>query len=376
MRFNPSRTTCGALLVLTAMFTTACEGVWQARSDGPTTSQTRREYEWVPNAALARQDTSPILNGRYVFVPGADRLLVISQITSWADRPPKGKEEEYKDRPLPQKDRQMERVWITIPFDAQVGQELKLEDIEDKFLAGYDRGDIERGMFIEADRLRGFVRVMEIRPTEVVVNLEMLVECKGPTWSVHDVLTVPIRPDGLRAGRATTDRVTKLGHTSVSIAPPAAVSSPSPSPTPVPAAVAPKADAAAAPVAPVAVDPNEDPRLIGKWEGLTNNYNIKYQFGADGRFYSATTPRTGEKKIAIVAGGRYELRGDTIILRIDTYTSSGRDLRSLLQNNTMVLRHTYDGDALTLSGDLEQGHGPIKARLEKGHYDDLKALSP
>lgn len=379
MSMNPTRVLCAALLSAAAVFSAGCWGVWRASDYGVSTSQTRISSEWIPNASLARQDTSPEYpNGRYVFLPGSDRLLVISQVTSWADRPPEEmSEEERKKFPQIQQDRVLERVWITIPFDAQVDQELKIEEIEEKFLAGYDEGDINVGMYIKPNRLRGFVTIKEVRPTEVVVRLDMIVEPqRHPTWKVSDTLTVPIAPDGIRAGKPTSERVQRLGHSSVSVAPQQPTrTEPAATPAMVQNAPAPAGAVPAAAVAPAEIV-NDDAKLIGRWEGNTNNFNLKYQFEQGGRFMSATTPRSGEQKVAIFTGGRYEVKGDTIVLRIDTYRSGGQDLRRLLRTDTLVIRKEWDGSALTLSGDLEGGRGLVKARLDEGKFDDLKSGTP
>jgi len=383
MRTKLTRAVCTVCLLVGGLFGTGCWGVWTARDDGASTAQTRSVSEWVPNAALARQDTSPDYpNGRYVFLPGSDRLLVVSQITSWADRPRDDKEEEeFKKNPPPQIDRQMERVWITIPFDAQVDQPLKIEEIEEKFMAGYDQGTFDRGLFVKPCRLRGFVTLKEIRPSEVVVLLDMVVEPTArPSWRVNQLLTVPIAPEGIRAGKPTSDRVQRVGRSNVTVVPSTPVKQPSPvgaeggvaavsDPPQVAPAVVPEA-----PINPQLQD--KEARLLGRWHGTTANFDLKYQFEADGRFTAATTPRNAEKKVPIISGGRYEVRGDTIVLRISQYQSAGRDLRSLLRNPTLVLQHAWDGDALTLSGDLEGGHGITRARLEKGQFDDLKAGVP
>ena len=93
MRVN--QVMCGLAIGVATLALAGCgwgltEGLNPGRKVDPTTAQFRLESELIPNSSLAREDTSPDWQGgRYAFTNGADRLLVISRITSYEEVDPK-----------------------------------------------------------------------------------------------------------------------------------------------------------------------------------------------------------------------------------------------------------------------------------------------
>ena len=123
----------------------------------PSTAEFRIEAELVTRAELVRVDTSPFPHGRFAFRRGADHLLVITRITSFATD---GSGNLHR-----RQDAIKERVWITIPFGAPMGHELSLEKLEQMFNAGYDRearqdGDV--GYLIRPNKTTGRVSLDEL----------------------------------------------------------------------------------------------------------------------------------------------------------------------------------------------------------------------
>jgi hypothetical protein len=190
----------------------AMQGVNPGRKVDKTTAQFRYEAELIPNSSLAREDTSPDwAGGRYAFTNGADRLLVVSRITSFEEVDPK------TDKPLGRRlDRDIERAWITIPFDFPAGMPLSVEAQEAKFLVGYDKtpgrpvgsedkiaNDNQFKFFIDPNTIKGKITVQQegVNTASIHVNIDVSPQ-RYPRWRVNDVFEVPITTVGIWARRA------------------------------------------------------------------------------------------------------------------------------------------------------------------------------
>lgn len=184
------------------------EGIHVSRDEGLSTSRFRYEFEVIPNALVMREDTEPRWQlGRYVFVKGADRVLVVSRITSWSDTATK-KQRQSGDIP-DIRDRMLERLWITIPHGTAVGEELDLHNLGYRFLVNYDQGNIEDEQFARPFRVLGNVRILEESETHLTVRLRVrLTTAETTAWAVfEDALKVPLMPEGRHARRASPDAV-------------------------------------------------------------------------------------------------------------------------------------------------------------------------
>jgi hypothetical protein len=195
-------------LVLAIASLAGCWGVWGARQGDvkPSTAEFRNELELVPSAKLTKEDTSPDWPlGREAFVRGDDRLLVISRITSWA-RP-----REDEKAPIVRDDHILERVWVTVPAGTPLGKQLKVEDLLDRFLVGYDVGLIGQGIYIEPYRALGTVTLIEEKPNMVIANVDVVVEPqRHPSWRVRGVYEVPVSTTGIRATTVTPPPYVRL----------------------------------------------------------------------------------------------------------------------------------------------------------------------
>ena len=170
--------------------------LWIPRDDGSSSVQTRVEVEFIPNATLVRENTSPRWHlGRFAFDEGPDRLLVVSRITSI------GKSGQARTTGDDNRtDRILERVWITLSLGIPVGRSLSLEELESRFLIGYDAGLIDDAQFVQPSRVTGTISLVQEGPDEVIVDLDMLVQSqKFEPWRIIGKRHVPVVLAGVRA---------------------------------------------------------------------------------------------------------------------------------------------------------------------------------
>lgn len=169
----------------------------------PSTAESRIEAELVTRAELVRVDTSPFPHGRFAFRRGADHLLVITRITSFATD---GSGNLHR-----RQDAIKERVWITIPFGAPMGHELSLGELEQVFNAGYDRearqdGDV--GYLIRPNKTTGRVSLDELGFEKAIVTISARIAPRGiSTFEIHEELEVPVTMDGIHATMVVEEKV-------------------------------------------------------------------------------------------------------------------------------------------------------------------------
>jgi hypothetical protein len=200
-----------AALTLVVGVLAGCWGVYYPDKVDPWRSSTDRDIELVSDAVLAKENTSPEWQlGRYVYKRGSDRLLVIANITSWPDKREDGD-------PLRQKQRITERVWITIPQNTPVGKTLQIEKLEEAFLAGYDVAETgSTGFYIMPNRLLGTITILEERPNEVLMSIDVVCEPERLlSWRYKQVVAVPMSPNGMYAQLSTDDTVKIVGRPGV-----------------------------------------------------------------------------------------------------------------------------------------------------------------
>ena len=202
-----------ALGTLAAGMLVGCNGetgaIWWPKRYPESSAQFRTEFEVIPNAELVRVDTMPQWElGRHAYRRGADRLLVMTRITSWA--PPLEQDWttfNYKEPKGPRTitDREMERAWITIPYGTPVGQRLVGEELEARFLTGYDRNQATgEAYYILPHKMLGTITIVEEKPDELVVDLNMEIRPKdNKNWHLKQQMRVPITLEGKHAQKAT-----------------------------------------------------------------------------------------------------------------------------------------------------------------------------
>ena len=200
-----------AMTLLTGCDIGLFEGIYQGQAPNWSSAMGRTETEIVPNAQLYKEDTSPVFPaGRWGFRPGADRLLVITHITSVDTRDP-----DDSDKTLGQQhDKYIERIWLTIPLGTPIGQVIKAEDLNDKFLVGYDVAEVgsnEDKFFIQPINVKGKINVLQedAKNGTALVDIDIIAAPRGLIlWRLRETREVAVVPSGIRATRAV---VTEAG---------------------------------------------------------------------------------------------------------------------------------------------------------------------
>jgi len=370
--------TAGTLAAFSLFVLVGCSGVWTGSSmpspSDSSNSTERVELELIPNAKLVREDTSPRWPlGRYAFDRGVDRLLVISRIT--ALRP----SELGSNQKQAKRDFTLERVWLTIPYGTEMGQELKLEDLEQEFLAGYDAGRLGDGAFLQPNRLRGYVRLLERKDDVVVADLNVLVEPQRlPTWSVRGLFdAVPITTEGRRAERV--DDARKLA-----VRPRRAGESSLRAPEPVttdtgestaaaqqdPGDEASTADGETAGDASDTASAFESDPLAGKWLGQSPSFTIRLQVvpAPEPKFAMASYHRGSPQPL--LREGQYRIKGDYLILQVERLENARNPGA---EPSHLVLRMNLEPDTLTLDGNFGAREGAMRLSMERGEFADMLA---
>jgi len=168
----------------------------------------RYEVEAVPDARLVRVDTTPRWElGRYAFLPGNNVLAVITRITAVPIT--ENTDPDAPARPYPLEDYFMQRVWITIPADANVGDRIYLSQLEENYLTGYDDGLVTDDFFIQPNRVLGYLDLLERSDEGVTVAINLRVEPlnQSPWTFDRDNLTLAHTPEGIRAAKAPQNAV-------------------------------------------------------------------------------------------------------------------------------------------------------------------------
>ncbi len=359
----------------------------------------RLEYELVTEAQLLREDTSPEWQlGRFAFKRGVDNLLVISHLASYPRMDPKGKTvvERY--------DQTLERVWITLPLGTEVGQTLKIENLESQFLTGYDVGEISSGkMYAMPHKLMGKITIMDNKDDAIVLGLDIGVEpTRLLTWGVNDRVQVPKTRNGLRATMAQTPYealaeqtpATQRPGTEITPLPPGNPGNPgTPGVTPGTPGVEPTGPRIGpiTPEIPGATgssgtgEPNtagpgvlasQVKTAVGQWTAKTPRYEYRFQFNPDGTFIYAST-RTGGSFAPGMKYGTWEERDNYLTLKITRYEIDGQDHMKFIDVPLLALKQTWKGSDMLLTGDLRDREGEGTLQLDKTTYPDMaKTLPP
>lgn len=295
----------------------AIQGISIPKDDGPSTAEFRFNAEFIPNAELVRENTTPHWPlGRYAFKRGADRLLVISRITSFAEKlNPDDKENPELGRRY---DKVLERVWITIPLGTQIGDSLDLETLERKFLVAYDEGDLDGAIYVQPNRIYGTLRVLEEKSDSVMVDIDMVVQTKRmPNWSYRKVESVPVTFTGIRAKptKGHEGLPVSSNNGALSVESPVGDTPAIPQVDDIESSDSPAAGEAD----PVGITQPVAPSIMGKWIGETPPrsqsyiFEGRFQFDADGRFYYSMA-RTAPP---LLCYGTYEIKGKFVVLNVE-----------------------------------------------------------
>ncbi len=344
------------------------------RDDGPSTATYRYEAELIPNAEFMRDNTSPDWQlGRYTFKRGADRLLVISRITTLDQQLPEG-EKRKRNTPTERIDAVIERVWITLPLGTPIGQVLMLEELEDEFLIGYDEWDIDSGnYYIQPNKIYGKLTIIEDGTDEMIISANMRVEPdRLPRWNFRrDNLNVPVAISGIRAEPTSED----IGGDEPEG--PGIVGDPLlEGPTNRPAVVVPGLITPAG----QATDPGT--LLAGQWLGINDDREIRIQFDPDGQRFVFSSTREGGHDPGM-RYGTYRIKATYLILDLNRFVYGNVDHMPFLLpphdpegTRFMVLRFHTDGEKLALEGDFRDPIGHKRLRLTRDEYEDMNETPP
>lgn len=328
----------------------------RVRDDGPSTALFRIETEYLPNAVVVREETTPKWPlGRYAFKRGADSVLVISRITSFGEKLGKKQAEEGI---IPNRyDKVLERVWITLSLDTAIGEELDLELLERRFQVVYDEGEVDGDIFVQPNRVLGTIMLLEENEGNLVVDIDMVVETKRmPSWSVRNHrLSIPASYLGVRARPATDysplasleqeepaeEQVAEGGFEEGDLLVQDLILAQT---EPVSATPQPAEEEV------VADDYSFEQEAIGQWLGDNGKYEFRFQFEADGRFVYSTCRNNAPP---MLIWGTYEFKNTFLILKshflsgFETMTT-GVGPRDPAPHPVTVVRCTKNGDGTVL----------------------------
>ncbi|MAE66311.1 MAG: hypothetical protein CMJ18_18735 [Phycisphaeraceae bacterium] len=318
----------------------------------------------VPRAVLAHEDTSPRPQGRFGFKRGADHLLVVTRITSVAQ----------KNGRTQRSDRYHERVWITVPFGAALGTELSVKELEERFLVGYDRNERGEGFFIRPNRTTGKLTIREMDDESAVVDLDILVAPPSwQSWRVRETVTVPVTETGMLATPAAEVSEYLIDDLSVSepqtlddpaLEPVTQVTSTEPTPAPAPAA------------------PIERGSIIGRWvapRGTAPGMNAKfeYRFQLEVDRFLFTTQREGYP--AMARWGKWDVMHNHLVLTVDRFTTinSNLDHMNYLGDSPIIAaKLSWHGGSLVIDGKFKDGQGDQRLVLKRGTYARMPMKDP
>lgn len=385
-------------IVVPASLLTGCssndnvlQGLHVARDDGPSSARFRIEAELIPNAQRVREDTTPQWElGRYAFKRGADRLLVISRITSVLVPTTPGPRRPWTK--LKRADHSLERVWITIPYGTQIGEDLKLEELEDRFLVGYDEGEPHGEMFVQPNRVLGTLVLLEEKPNEIVIDINMRVEPKRmPSWDVNQrKMPIQITPSGVRAKAVRGSPITEYHaaeSTAVAPNPPTSEPMPTHTDTVVPSDTGtgspdvqdqpgPGVSTADATADHPTTQPADTQTIVGKWLANTNRFEYRFQFNADGKYVYGNT-RGGGAYAPVMQYGTYRLKDNVLILEIKRYEISGKDTIGELNGKTIYSYRVnwVEGD-LVIDGHFVRARQDNRVQLKRAYFPDMNYVLP
>ncbi len=147
--------------------------------------RTRFEFAHVSDRKLTIADGSPKWDlGWYEPVTGEDRLIIITRIMSYSDF-------DYDGRIIANThfDRELERIWITIPKGTRRGEPLMLEDLATRGLMGYEgRHESDRTFFRAPFVARGYLTPVGEQEGLPVIRYHMIIAPGRPflrePWSL------------------------------------------------------------------------------------------------------------------------------------------------------------------------------------------------
>jgi len=283
------------------------------RPAGVASDETRYiDAEWVPDAEMGS-----LLPGRFEFDSGDRDVVVISRVIERT----------------PVEAGEIERLWLQLPKDFEVGKPVDLAMMQAASDLGFDRGVYREGVFAAYPQVTGSVTLRQRTDDFLLVELKgELKPPAGPTWPLDDVHVAHRAPGGRHAQRSNGSK---------QAAPVFALAAP----------------------APVA-------NIVGQWFGeLVDDqdrslFDAYYQFNADGRF-AHSTGRAGGSGAGYSPGMKYgvwRLQGDRLTLRVDIFVfdePENNDHMDLLNGQPLLLLKVVPTpDGFVFTGDLRAPGSP------------------
>ncbi len=391
-----ARTPLGVLAAIVVALTGCIDyqGMHHVRDDGPSTAEFRNEAEFIPNAVLVREDTSPKWQlGRYAFKRGADRLLVISRITSFAEKESGSRSRNRRNtnaNSTPKRyDQILERVWISLELGVETGKRLDLDMLQQKFRVGYDEGPIDGEMYVQPNRVIGQLTLVEEGPNIVVIDISMRVKpIRLPAWEYSGVISVPVTPAGVRAkavqpqewARRMSAKQKEAENAAAKEAQKRAADE-APKTTPPPQEPMPgEAPAVTQPAEQTGQDIELEKILLNhKWIGDDGGIEYRFQFDADGKF-TYSTSSTGNPPT--LKWGKYTVKRDHVVLSVAYAGNGSAGPEEQPANTTEIVRcQPQSDDSLLLEmvhpeGHTFHGEGGGTIFVTPTSFEDMRLVPP
>ena len=299
---------------------------------GPSKVILYEEAEWIPDAVMGS-----LLPGRFEFEPGSDDVIVISKVT--------------ERRPL--EESSIQRLWLQLPPDLEVGKPIDLVQLQSETHLGYDQGVYRKGIFAMMPKVDGTLTLRQRHANWLVVEVNgNLTTPDNTSWNLDGYHVAYLAPGGHHAQQTSGSKE-------------------------------------ASPVVPHAAPP-PGAKVIGQWHGeLVNDrgesgFEVYYQFNADGRFAHSTC-RGGGQGTGYSAGmkyGTWKMHGNKLVMRVDIFVfdePKNNDHMDHLQGQPLIVADVVPvDDTITFKGYLMvPGNHDLKIkRLRKTNVPDLFTHRP
>ncbi len=298
------------------------------------TRKDETHFEVVPDAKITIDTTRPVWElGRNAFVPGIDRLLVITRIGSVL---PKSKLEKDRYNAVYQ------RAWITIPVDTPIGKVVKISDLSLK-QTGYDvnvyHQDTQslQGYFRHSCKINGIYRIISEDSKSMTLDLMLDIEPSKQSsqnrWTIKKRVVVPLYSQGKYATKSSQflDTVTQAAQKKTKTK-----------------------------LGFIRKD------LHGQWQGKSAAYQYNAQFDAEGTFQISVGKAY---KIPGIFSGTYKLIDNILILKT-TQIKFEDDVLAMIRYPLQRFTIDIKDKALTLTGKILFRQDKLETlSLTKKKYD-------
>ncbi|MCC5830241.1 MAG: hypothetical protein JJU36_12415 [Phycisphaeraceae bacterium] len=366
-------------------------GINLPRPAEPTTAQFRIEAEIVPDARLVREDTTPVWHhGRFGYLPGRELVLVVSRITSTEvyARTDGGPRETIRTE---RQDRFLERLWIAIPGDLNVGDVLRIQEIENDRRLGYDRGDVGREQYSEPFRALGTLEIKSLTDHEAVIELDVVVRPqRHRDWRVAQTFSLGLAKAPTYATAADPNRVPWVirdaaPDISSIFTPPRTLGTAPEVPTIDQVATSRDAERRQSEGERSTTRATQDSArggsqdgelrsaIVGSWSVRTPQWELKMQFEPNGRF-AYSSERQGGNFSPGIKRGEYSVEDGKLVMRVTSFDFDGEDHMRHLGTGSdavIILDATPVDDKLRLKGDFKDREGRMDVFFDRAKFPSM-----